>query len=270
MRPSSEAEEKAALQWDGIAESWARSLAVRLDVINETFGIPSFLEFLGDLRGRKLLDIGCGEGRSSRHLALGGAQVVGVDISPRMIEHARRQENETPLGIDYQVSPSADLHDLAAGNFDVVTSIMALMDTHDLAGSLREFSRVLKAGGELAIMVRHPCFFTPGFTLLPNRAGLAVAGYFRRKPYLERWSFPAADAATAEPYVMTRHPHTLADYLNGLRENGFALSGICEPQPSEEVCQAMPTLRFWQKHAALYLFLRATKIAAPSQLPGEP
>lgn len=267
MRQPTEAELAAALQWDSNADAWARNLAGQLDVINESFGIPSFLAFLGDLHGRKLLDAGCGEGRSSRHLARLGAQVTGVDISPLMIEHARRHEAASPLGIDYRVAPCADLHHFADRSFDLVTSVMAMMDSPDLAGSLREFSRVLKPGGELAIMVRHPCFFTPGYTLLPNRSGLAVAGYFRGKPYLERWRFPAAGPATAEPFAVTRHPHTLADYLNNLLENGFALSGVSEPRPSEEVCQRIPNLRFWQRHAALYLFLRATKNVSPPPLP---
>ena len=267
MQKLSDTEQAAATQWDNNAEAWDRSLAEQLDVINEGFGIPMFLAFLGNLTGLRTLDTGCGEGRSARHLARRGAVVTGVDISPGMVNNARRHESETPLGINYHEASCADLHPFTDHSFDLVTSIMALMDTINLPGVLREFSRVLRPGGEVAIMIRHPCFFTSGYSLLPNRTGLTVAGYFRGQPYLEQWRFPTTGSATIKPFTVTRHPHTLTDYLYGLIENGFVLTAISEPRPSEEVCQNNPSLRFWQKHAALYLFLRCRKNFPPPELP---
>lgn len=267
MQETSKAEQATASQWDRNAEAWSRSLAEQVDVINESFGIPMFLDFLGDLAGRKVLDAGCGEGRSSRHLAGRGAIVTGVDISPGMIAHARHREVESQKGIDYRVASSADLQPFADRSFDLVTSVMALMDTPDLEGTIAEFARVLRPGGELAIMVRHPCFFTTGYRLLPNRNGLTIAGYFRGEPYRERLYFPTAGPETVEPLAVTRYPHTLTDYLDNLLENGFVLSGISEPRPSEALCLNNPNLRFWQRHTALYLFLRGRKSGAPQKSP---
>lgn len=272
IRKPSEAEQAAASEWDANAERWAASLRAQQDVINESFGLPRFLAFLGDLGGREVLDTGCGEGRSSRHLADRGAKVTGIDISPGMIAQARRREEARPQGIVYRVAACADLSPFPAEQFDLVTSVMALMDTADLAGALREFARVLRPGGSVAIMLRHPCFFTHGYTQLLGAdgrpSGVAVAGYFRRQPYLERWRFPGQEKTAAAPFAVTRHPRTLADYVNALLTNGFTITGIAEPRPSEEACRRHPNLRFWQRHAALYLFLCGRKNGAPPTAPG--
>ena len=165
-----------ALQWDRNSASWSDSMQQGHDQVNEQFGIPFFLDQLGPVSGLEVLDAGCGEGRSSRHIAAKGARVTGVDLSPEMVAHAVRKEIEKPLGIGYAVSSCDDLGEYSAERFDMVTSFMALMDTPNLASVLKEFSRVLKIGGKLMIAVRHPCFFTPGFSVYKNgrdeRAGL--------------------------------------------------------------------------------------------------
>ncbi len=257
------AEQAVAAEWDNNADLWARSLSHQLDVINERFGIPQFLDFLGNVEGLDVLDAGCGEGRSARHLAARGARVTGVDISCRMIDHARRQEEAAPRQIDFQVASCSDLSRFAPHRFGMVVSVMALMDTPDLAGALREFARLIKPGGEIAIMVRHPCFFTRGYTLLHDKnrrsAGLAVADYFQRESYLELWRFPNRGQTMDAPFTVNRYPHTLADYINGLLVYGFRLTGVMEPQPAAALCTEFPNLGFWRRHAALYLFLRGRK-----------
>ncbi|HEY4636091.1 MAG TPA: methyltransferase domain-containing protein, partial [Rhodospirillales bacterium] len=63
---------------------------------------PNFARFVGDLRGKRVLDAGCGEGDSSRILARNGAAVVGIDISDAMLELAKTEEARNPLGIEYR------------------------------------------------------------------------------------------------------------------------------------------------------------------------
>ena len=241
-------------QWDQNAHAWASSLKSGHDLVNEIFGVPVFLESLGKIDGLEILDAGCGEGRSSRHLAACGAQVTGVDISREMIAHALSQEAENPLGISYRVGSCNDLSRFQGRHFDLVSSFMALMDMPDLAETLSEFHRIIRPGGRLAIMVRHPCHFTPGFSILKNhlgeRSGLTVSAYFGHQPYPERWRFPAQ---TEGAFNTTRFPYTLSDYVNGFLGNGFELASLSEPKPTDEMCSRLPLLKFWQLHAALYL-----------------
>ena len=76
-----------AIQYDSIALAYQRSTQSPIRRYVEAY---SFFQMLGDVRGRTVLDLACGEGFYSRQLRLRGARrVVGVDISPAMIELAR-------------------------------------------------------------------------------------------------------------------------------------------------------------------------------------
>ena len=204
---------------------------------NEVFGIPRYLGFVGPVAGLSVLDAGCGEGRSARHLARLGARVTAVDISSGMLDHARHEEAREPLGIRYEQASFVDLRIFAGGAFDAVISIMALMDTPDLDNSLLEFARVLRPGGRLAFMILHPCFITPGSgkasDLSGRRALLQVGRYFDEAPFVEHWSFPGGEAHRSE-FAVPRLSRTLARYVNGVVGAGLHLVGLEEPRPSVE------------------------------------
>jgi toxoflavin synthase len=80
---------------------------------------------LGDVTGRSVLDLACGEGSSTRPIKqMGARRVVGVDISEEMIRLAREAEAKQPLGIDYVVCAAQELGRI--GEFDVVTATFLL------------------------------------------------------------------------------------------------------------------------------------------------
>jgi SAM-dependent methyltransferase len=83
----------------------------------------SLFQWVGDVSGLRVLDLACGDGIYSRRLkAAGAAEVVGVDISPGMIELARAEEQRQPQGIRYLCSDAADIAGLEgfAGHFDLI------------------------------------------------------------------------------------------------------------------------------------------------------
>src|SRR5437660_1867191 len=95
-------EEEVARFWDRNADIWASDVREGSDVFRDLYNNPAFLEFIGDVSGRKVLDAGCGEGYNTRILARRGARMTGVDISPRMLNFAREAERRKPLGIRYE------------------------------------------------------------------------------------------------------------------------------------------------------------------------
>jgi SAM-dependent methyltransferase len=134
-------------------DKWAASVCVEdLDVLGTFAGSTDpenryALQQLGDLRGRCLLDLGCGIGTSSTFFAVRGATVVGLDISSLMLSRA------SALGRRYEVQSRfqpcqavAECLPLRSGTFDFVYGYGILHHT-DLQRTLEEVRRVLRPGG---------------------------------------------------------------------------------------------------------------------------
>src|SRR6266436_7102524 len=90
-----------ARYWDDNATAWTREVRQGHDIAREFQNNPAFLALIGDLRGRQVLDAGCGNGYNTRILARSGAHMTGVDLSTRMIGLAQDEERRAPLGIRY-------------------------------------------------------------------------------------------------------------------------------------------------------------------------
>ena len=253
-------ERDVAAAWDENASTWAAEVRAGHDRIHEVFTSPRFLEFVPDLAGLSVIDLGCGEGRHTRLFAKRGAQMTGVDISPRMLELARAEEAREPLGIRYQLESSAGLRSFADHSFDAAVSSMALMDTPDFPAVAREVFRVLRPGGGFYFSVLHPCFMGRDSTWGKDgtgREGRLVPDYWSDEPYLERWGF-----ADAPPFTILYFPYRLEDYVNGLCAAGFRIERVREPRPTAALVAANPDLEFLarlHRHSAFALFVAARK-----------
>lgn len=255
-------EGQVASYWDESADSWTEQVRKGLDTYREYVNNPAFFQFVGNLRGRKVLDAGCGEGRNTRIMATMGAAVVGIDVSPRLVERARGHEETEPLGIEYHVASFTDLSAFQDASFDVVISTMALNDSPNFGKAIREFYRVLCPGGELIFSIEHPCFVTKGVGWIKDEGGndskLTVSDYFDERPQLQEWKFSYAPSDT-RPFVTPAFFRTLSGILKTLIGAGFVLKDIEEPRPSEEACARFPRMEKWRKHAALFLYVRCEK-----------
>ncbi len=118
----------------------------------------SVLRLVGDVRGKDVLDLACGTGTYSRALKrAGAARVVGVDVTPAMIEVANGFEREVPLGIEYRVSDAVGLESL--GSFDVVVAVYMLHygpSADALRAMLEGVARNLKPGGRFVSFAMNP------------------------------------------------------------------------------------------------------------------
>lgn len=251
-------------RWDANSGEWARQIRTGEDVYRERFLEPAFMAFVGKVDGLEVLDGGCGEGTSSRVLARAKAKVSAVDLSSEMITNASSFESTQPLGIEYHQASVASMP-FPDSRFDLVTSWMALSDISCYAAAMKEFARVLRPGGRLVFCIRHPCYFTSRMAVVRRSKTeapfLLVGDYFREIPWLEKWSFAGGgqEASGQVSFSNIRFPYTLSDCINGVLEAGLSLRELSEPRPSEDLCRQLPRLWFWNKQAALYLFVAAVK-----------
>jgi SAM-dependent methyltransferase len=175
---------------------------------------------LGDVRGRDVLEVGCGAAQCSRWLADQGARVVGLDLSGGMLRaaaHRRCPDSRYAL-----VQADARALPLADGSFDLACSAYgAVPFVADPERVMLEVARVLRPGGHWVFSVTHPVRWA--FPDDPGPAGLqAKRSYFDRTPYVE------LDAAGTVLYA--EHHRTLSDRVAHLVAAGFTLDGLVEPE----------------------------------------
>jgi len=142
-----------------------------------------------------------------------------------MIEAALDEEERAPLGIQHIQADAADMHMLEDYSFDIVCSLMTLMDIKDYVGSIREVSRVLKGGGRFVSVFLHPCLsglrFKDGVLMsdwvrvlredsLKDYPYLKVVDYLTRHKYEFTWRNEETGEAIATP----KFHRTLSDYVN--------------------------------------------------------
>jgi ubiquinone biosynthesis O-methyltransferase len=108
------------------------------------------LQLVDDVSGRKVLDIGCGDGELALELAKGGAVVTGIDSSAAMIGAAESRAIQCNANINFQIA-TAEYLPFPAECFDIVTAITILCFVEDATPVFREIARVLRPGGRLVI-----------------------------------------------------------------------------------------------------------------------
>jgi ubiquinone/menaquinone biosynthesis C-methylase UbiE len=200
---------------------------------------PVLMDLLGPVRGKRILDAGCGEGYLSRKLAKLGAEVTGVDFSREMLAMARERTNQE-AGIRYIHGNCEDLSFLDEESFDTIVSNMVMQDLADHRAFLRSIHRVLVTKGILVISFSHPCFITPDSGWVKEENGRKlywkVDQYFSEGAYEEHVLF--------DPSIELIFFHrTLSEYLRSLLISGFELIDFVEPKPDEEMLDKYPGFR---------------------------
>lgn len=257
--------QEAGRLWEANADAWTTLARAGYDVYRDHLNTPAFLEMLPEINGRRGLDIGCGEGHNTRLLARRGARMTAMDISETFIRHARRAEDDDPLGIDYRVASAVELP-FSEGSFDFATGLMSFMDVPETDRVLAEAHRVLRPGGFLQFSISHPCFATPRRKNLRDPQGktfaFEVGDYFRNlEGDLEEWLFAQAPAAAKRglrPFQIPRFTRTLSLWVNLLIDTGFQIDQIAEPRPNDATVLACPGLQDAQV-VAYFLHVRVVK-----------
>ena len=215
-------------QWTEAAREWIESdPAVREGMLDSWM-----LDALGDVRGKAVIDVGCGEGRFSRLLAELGAAVTGVDLTEPLLERAcsLRQHGETYLLADAEDMPEVD-----DGSFDLAVSYIVLVDLLDYRKAISEAYRVLRSGGRFVVCNIHPM----------RSAHAGGGGWIKRGD--EKLFYPLDDYTNEGPRefdwlgrrFVNMH-RTISSYVSAFLEAGFTLDGIQEPVPSEEQLAVNP------------------------------
>jgi len=223
--------------WDTIAAQYQVSTRISTDDVHYGSLTPGERELglLGDVTGKRVIEIGCGGGQNAIALAKWGATCVGVDLSPAQIAHARRLALENGVDVQFVESMAEDLSGFPDGHFDITLSSYAFDYVTDLRRAYDEAWRVLKPGGLFVFCLSHPWFQAVGWHLSGDPDEPEVGDY-AAWPAVQEWDWTYEDGTTAR---MRGHLRTLAQIVNELIEAGFVLERLVE-QNIEDVAKASP------------------------------
>ena len=231
--------------WDGMSGSYQAETRISVDDVHYGPISPGEkeLRLLGDVRGRRVLELACGAAQNAIALAKWGARVTAIDISPRQLQHARRLVSRE--GVDVALL-RGDMESLGFGDgaFDIVLSSFGWEFAPDLAACFAECHRVLRAGGRLVVCTVHPL---AAFEWDEDSLELRVFNYHR--PPVEVWPSSGPVGRRGMTFF-----HTVEEMFGLLTSSGFQINNILEPFPyplpemSEPELRAMPyTGQFWER-----------------------
>jgi ubiquinone/menaquinone biosynthesis C-methylase UbiE len=216
--------------WDRYADEYQSTHGAFLGDAGFVWGPEGLTEdvagLLGDVTGKRVLELGCGAGQCSRWVIRHGGTAVGLDVSHRQLQHSSRLDAGTGIPVPV-VGATATQVPFVDASFDVVfSSFGALQFVADAQAAVDEVRRVLRPGGRFVFSVTHPTRWM--FPDDPGEGGLVASqSYWDRTPYVE-----VDDASGTVSYV--EHHRTIGDWVALLGDAGMALTGFVEPEWPED------------------------------------
>ncbi len=176
------------------------------------------LKLLGDLSGKRVLDLGCGSGRNAIAMARAGARVIAVDDDADQVGAARTAIDAAGVKVELHHAPLAELAFLRADTIDAAISVHSLVDVPDVGRVFRQLHRVLRPEHTFVLAVPHPTF-----ALLDP----ADADPLR----IRRSAFDDQPYGPEDPRHGA-HTRSVATLFTELHRTGFRLDNLLEPAPT--------------------------------------
>ena len=207
-----------------MSDRYQRDAVISTDDVHYGPLIPGEREFrlLGDVRGKRVLELACGGAQNAIALAKWGACVTAVDVSSKQIAHARRLVESEGVNV---ALIQADIERLAMfqdASFDTIVSSNGIEFVVDIDECLREWHRVLHPGGMAVISTVHPL---AAFEWDEGRGALLVRNYFNLP--VEVWH----DVGETDGQRGLTFFRTVEEMFSTLTAVGLSVERILEPVP---------------------------------------
>ena len=237
-----------ATAWDSFSAHYQQQAALPTDVAHygPSIGTEAELRLLGDLKGKRVLELGCGAAQCSIAFAKQGATAIAVDVSSEQLAYARRLCEAEEVRVDLRQGDMADLAFLRADSVDLVFSAFAFQYVEDLNRVFRLVHRLLKVGAPLVFSLPHPAYAMIDDEAEPDL--LVRRSYFDRSPIDFKWG--GVD--------FTAFPHPFSELYMGLIRASYRVDLVLEPEPG----RGAPHDHMWRgamTHVPRTLIIRARK-----------
>ncbi len=182
---------------------------------------PSMTSFLKkEVKGKSVLDLGCGSGIYTKKLASFGAKIVGSDLSSGLIEIARRENPSIKFYIE-----DAKKTQFKKSSFDVVSSSLMIHYFKELPPLFKEVNRILKKNGLFVFSMHHPVMEVSSKLKIKGIKGSLLKPYFHNNKY---------EVVLHDKIKLIAYHHTFENIINSLNDSGFIVERILEPFPPKK------------------------------------
>ena len=193
-----------------------------------------------------MLDLGCGYGWHCEYAAQHGAvKVIGVDISEKMLEEARKSHNKG--NIVYICSPIEDI-DMDEASFDIVVSSLAFHYLADYGEVVDKIHKILKPGGYLVFSAEHPVFTSEG----SQDWYYDENGKILHFP-VDNYYYEGKRNAVFLGEQVTKYHRTFTTYISSLLKKGFRLVDVEEPQPPAGMLESVPGMKDEMRRPMMFI-----------------
>lgn len=222
--------------WDLIAAKYDKEFGDEGDYSHKYIIYPSLIKELGEnnLKGKKVLDLGCGTGTLTRKLSTLNAEAIGIDFSEEMITYAKIRD--TTDTITYKLLDIRNDLPFKDESFDMVFQIMVLHSIEDqfINNIASETNRILKSKGECIVVIPHP-FFVKDFKSIEYPDKDIYLSH-----YQSEFTWKQFNEVCNSPTLFNLRP--LEFYVNAFCEVGFSIRKLLEPKiiNSQEAIEAKP------------------------------
>ncbi len=172
------------------------------------------LKLIGNVRGKKVLELGCGGAQCSIEFAKKGASVTAVDLSDAQLKFAKKLAGKHKVNIDFHQGSFQSVPFVKSKSQDIVFSAFAFQYSPDLNKCFKKVNRVLKKKGLFVFSLDHPMYRIADYKTLR-----LVQSYFKTGKKIEKWG--------NEDFVI--YDHTFSELYNPLAKSGFFVEQIIEP-----------------------------------------
>ncbi|MES2436644.1 MAG: class I SAM-dependent methyltransferase [Patescibacteria group bacterium] len=249
---------KQNTSWGNVAD-WYAALLKDPDNYQSQVILPNLVRVMDVKPTHTVLDLACGTGFFSEVFCSQGGKVIGVDISPELIEIAKAHASKD---ISFSVSQAHKLPMIESGTVDSIAIVLALQNIKEAKETLTECFRVLKPGGKVCIVLNHPAYRIP--TASSWEWDEKNNKQFRRiDQYLSEKSVEIAMHPGAKPHEKTVSFHRpLQFYVKAARASGFVITRL-EEWISHKASQKGPRQQEEdriRKEIPLFMLLECTKL----------
>ena len=231
--------------WDRVAARRSAGDSIASDTVQYGAGLPTDddLRLIGEVKGKRVLDLGCGSGENAIALSRQGAHVIAIDASKAQLALARKLADVAEVRVEWHESDVADLAFLRADSIDMALAIGVLGEVDDLDRCFRQVHRVLRPGAPFVFSLDHPVALTIGREGAAPGA-LALGALEVRRSYFE--SKPVEVFRDDEQIRV--QPRTIADVFASLHRAGYRVDVLLEPETlqSSDPGPAMPSAIIWR------------------------